>query len=120
MSDYADVDGLVDSIDEFKGEAMDAFAQANPGEDFDDPSEVYEMLSPMDDSRTYDVELTLDEYELVQLNGILMEPMQRVASADEILVSASILQQLVSETPEHFERLDAYGESVADEPRGFQ
>jgi hypothetical protein len=114
-----DVDGILETLETHRDEALRAMDRSNPRSDFDSVEDVYDELSPFDESRTYEVELELDEYELVALVSNMMEVLSTPSPANEVIVRTTILAKLVDEVPEHVERLSALDETDED-IRGFQ
>lgn len=110
-------DSVVDSLDDARQRAIDGMVAANP--DLDEPDdwrEIYQLLSPLDEDQTHTVELELNDFEIVKLHDALL-PMSRGAQmqADDMLVGASIIAQIIEQAPDHVERIDEFGDNLAGE-----
>jgi hypothetical protein len=113
------VDEIVDTLESQRERAIDAMAGANQGLDIDGRLSVYEAISPLDEERTYEIELEISDYELANLTQLISNQMTGASPAHEHIVWTSILMQLIQGAPEHVDRMSGFGADAGD-IRGYQ
>lgn len=116
-----DADEIIQYACEHVDRAVEATANANPQADIDDIGDLYEFVAGVDDMPTYEVEIELHEFELMQFMQGLMEGLDRMQHADELAFKSNMIAKLAAACPEHFDRLSELGDQVNDDrSRGFQ
>jgi hypothetical protein len=118
-ADDVDPERLVEFANGHAERAVESTNAANPDREVETVNDLYEMVSGVEEMQTYEVEIELHDFEMMQLMAFLMDGLERVQSADELAFKSNMIAKLVDAAPEHLTHMDELREDF-EEPRGFQ
>lgn len=111
----ANSDTIVEHLKDHRERALQGIIAANGMDEPEDWREIYDRLSPLEEDRTYTVELDLNDYEIVELHRKLLLESPGQVPADEMIVGTSVLAQILEQAPDHIDAIEEVDELDCNE-----